>query len=195
MPALALGYLVAGPGSVLDRIWRLVLTLGAAVAAAGWWVLLVQLWPTDRRPWIGGTQHNSILELTLGYNGIGRLNGDEPGSVGAIGVSSPIHLGGRTSAHPWGQPGIGRLFEAAQIGCIGWLLPAALVFGLALLIWHARAPRRDLHARRHPGVGGVAADHGAGVQFHGRHLPSLLHRGAGPADRCAGGHRHAGILA
>ncbi len=143
MPALALGYLLAGPRSVLDRIWRLVLTLGAALAAAGWWVLLVQLWPTDRRPWIGGTQHNSILELTLGYNGIGRLNGDEPGSVGALGVSSPIHLGGRTAAHPWGQPGIGRLFEAAQIGCIGWLLPAALVFGLALLVWQARAPRRD----------------------------------------------------
>lgn len=143
MPALALGYLLAGPRSALDRIWRLVLTLGAALAVAGWWVLLVQWWPADRRPWIGGTQHNSILELTLGYNGIGRLNGDEPGSVGALGVSSPIHLGGRTAAHPWGQPGIGRLFEAAQIGCIGWLLPAALVFGLALVVWLARAPRRD----------------------------------------------------
>jgi len=142
MPALALGYLVAGPRSPLARVWRLVLTLGAALAAAGWWVLLVQLWPADRRPWIGGTQHNSILELTLNYNGIGRLNGDEPGSVAALTVGSPIHLGGRTSAHPWGQPGIGRLFESAQIGCIGWLLPAAAVFGLAVLIWQPRGLRR-----------------------------------------------------
>lgn len=143
LPALAIGYLVGGPRPLLTRVWQLMAALGAAVAAAGWWVLLVQLWPTGDRPWIGGTQHNSILELTLGYNGFGRLNGDEPGSVAALGASSPIHLGGRTSAHPWGQPSLLRLFEPAQIGCIGWLLPAALVFATALLIWRARAPRRD----------------------------------------------------
>lgn len=146
MPALAAGYLVAGPRSLLHRAWRLLLTLAVAVAAAGWWVLLVQLWPARWRPWIGGTQHNSILELTMGYNGLGRLNGDEPGSVGALGVTSPVHLGGRTSAHPWGEPGIGRLFEPAQIGCVGWLLGAAVVFAIALLIWQRQAPRRD--ARR-----------------------------------------------
>lgn len=144
MPALGIGYLIAGPRSWLDRVWRLVVSLAAAVAAAGWWVLLVQLWPADRRPWIGGTQHNSILELTLNYNGIGRLNGDEPGSVAGLNIGSPVHLGGRTSAHPWGAPGIGRLFEPAQIGCIGWWLGAAIVFGLALLAIRVRAPRRDL---------------------------------------------------
>lgn len=143
LPALAIGYLVSGPKTVARRLGQLVAALAAAIAAAGWWVVLVQLWPAGDRPWIGGTQHNSILELTLGYNGIGRLNGDEPGSVAALGVSSPIHPGGRTSAHPWGQPGIGRLFEPAQIGAIGWLLPAALIFATALLIWRARAPRRD----------------------------------------------------
>ncbi len=144
MPALGAGYLVAGPRALLVRAGHLLGALGAALAAAGWWVLLVQLWPASQRPWIGGTQHNSILELTLNYNGIGRLNGDEPGSVGALGVGSPVHPGGRTSKYPWGQPGIGRLFEPEQIGGIGWLLPAALVFGVALLIWRSRAPRRDL---------------------------------------------------
>ena len=65
MPALAITYLVAGPRSLLGRAGQLVLGLGAAVVAAGWWVLLVQLWPAGKRPWIGGTQTNSILELTL----------------------------------------------------------------------------------------------------------------------------------
>ncbi|AQT81754.1 hypothetical protein B1R94_24635 [Mycolicibacterium litorale] len=143
MPALAITYLVAGPPSLPARIGQLLGALVAAVAAAGWWVLLVQLWPADRRPWIGGTQTNSILELTLRYNGFGRLDGDEPGSTGSPGFVSPVHLGGRTSAHPWGQPGIGRLWEAEQIGGIGWLLGAALGFALALLLWQARAPRRD----------------------------------------------------
>ncbi|WP_167097462.1 glycosyltransferase family 39 protein [Mycobacterium sp. DL592] len=144
LPALAIGYLWAGPRSLAIRGSHLLAALGAAVMAAGWWVLLVELWPVGDRPWIGGTQHNSILELTLGYNGFGRLNGDEPGSVGALGVSSSIHPGGRTAAHPWGQPGVGRLFEPAQIGGIGWLLPTALVLAVAMLIWRARAPRHDL---------------------------------------------------
>ncbi len=143
LPALAIGYLVSGPRTLLIRLWQLGAALVAALAAAGWWVLLVQLWPARDRPWIGGTQHNSILELTLGYNGFGRLNGDEPGSVAGLGVSSWVHPGGRTATHPWGQPGIARLFEPAQIGGIGWLLPAALVFAAALLTWRARAPRRD----------------------------------------------------
>ncbi|MBB3601745.1 4-amino-4-deoxy-L-arabinose transferase-like glycosyltransferase [Mycolicibacterium sp. BK556] len=143
MPALALTYLVAGPRSLLARAGQLVLGLGAVIVAAGWWVLLVQLWPAGKRPWIGGTQTNSILELTLRYNGIGRLNGDEPGSTGSPGFISPVHTGGRTSAHPWGQTGIGRLFEPEQIGGIGWLLPAALIFAVALLAWRGRAPRLD----------------------------------------------------
>lgn len=143
MPALAITYLVAGPRTLPTRAGQLLAGTAAALAAAGWWVLLVQLWPADRRPWIGGTQTNSILELTLRYNGFGRLNGDEPGSTGSPGFVAPVHLGGRTSAHPWGQPGIGRLLQPEQIGGIGWLLAAALVFALTLLVWRARTPRRD----------------------------------------------------
>ncbi|MCX2928877.1 glycosyltransferase family 39 protein [Mycobacterium sp. CVI_P3] len=143
MPALAISYLLAGPRGLLHRAGQLMLGLGATLVAAGWWVLLVQLWPAGQRPWIGGTRKNSILELTLDYNGFGRLDGDEPGSTGSPGFISPIHLGGRTSVHPWGDPGPGRLFEPEQIGGIGWLLPAALLFAAVLLVWLARAPRRD----------------------------------------------------
>ena len=52
------------------------------IAAAGWWLAIVMLTPASMRPFIGGSQSNSILELTLGYNGFGRLTGDETGSVG-----------------------------------------------------------------------------------------------------------------
>ena len=61
------------------------------VVAAGWWVAIVELVPGLERPYIGGSQNNSILELTLGYNGLGRLTGDETGSVGGGG-------GGRAAA-------------------------------------------------------------------------------------------------
>ena len=54
------------------------------------------------RPYIGGSQDNSILELTLGYNGFGRLTGDEAGSVGG---------GGNAAGGMWGETGLGRLLE------------------------------------------------------------------------------------
>lgn len=137
LPALAVTYLVAGPPRPVVRLGQLLVGLAAALAAAGWWVLLVELWPPGDRPWIGGTQNNSMLELTLGYNGLGRLSGNEPGSVGALGWTG--HLG----RNPWGVVGVDRLFQPNQIGGIGWLLPAALLFLGVLLVRCGLAHRTD----------------------------------------------------
>jgi hypothetical protein len=46
------------------------------MSSAGWWVAIVVA-VAAAAPYIGGSQDNSILELTLGYNGFGRLTGDE----------------------------------------------------------------------------------------------------------------------
>lgn len=135
VPPIALTYLLAGPVSLPRRVGQLVAALGAAVVTAGWWIAVVELWPAASRPWIGGSQNNSILELTLGYNGLGRLNGEETGSV--------VPGGGGGGGGQWGETGILRLFEAAQGGQIAWLIPAALILGLAALIVRGRAPRTD----------------------------------------------------
>lgn len=82
VPVLASVYLVAGPPRLGKRIAQLFAAGAAVVVAAGWWILAVELWPVGSRPYIGGSQNNSIIELTLGYNGFGRLNGNETGSVG-----------------------------------------------------------------------------------------------------------------
>ena len=147
LPALGITYLAAGPRRLRTRMWQLGAALGATVVGAGWWVLLVQLWPARDRPWIGGTRHNSIMELTLGYNGLGRLSGDEPGSTAGLALG-PAKGANQTGAslHMWGVPGIGRLFQLAQAGQIIWLLPTALLFGAVLLAWRGRVPRND--ARR-----------------------------------------------
>ncbi|MFI5499887.1 ArnT family glycosyltransferase [Nocardia asteroides] len=137
VPALALTYLFAGPPRLGKRIAQLFAAGAAMLVAAGWWLLAVELWPADQRPWIGGSQHNSIIELTLGYNGLGRLNGNETGSVGPGGE---LPAGGNGM---WGSTGITRLFEAAQGGQIAWLIPAALVALVAGLVLRGRAPRTD----------------------------------------------------
>jgi 4-amino-4-deoxy-L-arabinose transferase-like glycosyltransferase len=137
VPVLALVYLFAGPPRLGTRIAQLFAAGAAMVVAAGWWILAVELWPADSRPYIGGSQHNSIIELTLGYNGLGRLNGNETGSVGPGGELPP---GGNGM---WGRTGITRMFDQMQGGQIAWLIPAALVALVAGLLLRGRAARTD----------------------------------------------------
>ncbi|MFD4441481.1 ArnT family glycosyltransferase [Nocardia sp. NPDC058519] len=137
VPPSALTYLIAGPPKLGKRVAQLFAAGAAMVVAAGWWLLAVELWPADSRPWIGGSQNNSIIELTLGYNGLGRLNGNETGSVGPGGE---LPAGGNGM---WGSTGITRMFESAQGGQIAWLIPAALLALVAGLVLRGRAPRTD----------------------------------------------------
>ncbi|MGY2874589.1 4-amino-4-deoxy-L-arabinose transferase-like glycosyltransferase [Marmoricola sp. URHA0025 HA25] len=131
LPALGLAYLLFARTSFGKRVLHLVADFGAMVVAGGWWVTIVALWPAGSRPYIGGSQANSILELTLGYNGFGRLTGNETGSVGGTGQGGSM----------WGATGIGRMFNAEIGGQIAWLVPAALVLGASAL-WFGRSDRR-----------------------------------------------------
>jgi 4-amino-4-deoxy-L-arabinose transferase-like glycosyltransferase len=122
LPAFAAAYLATAPTPLRKRFAHLGAATVAMVAAGGWWVALVELWPAGERPYIGGSQTNSVLELTFGYNGFGRLTGDEVGSVGG----SP---GGG-----WGSTGWARLFGSDMGSGIAWLLPAA-VLAIGAILW------------------------------------------------------------
>ena len=137
VPAYALAYLIAGPPKLGRRIVQLLLAGLAVIVSAGWYLAIVELVPASMRPYIGGSQNNSLLELTLGYNGLGRLNGDETGSVGG-GFG-----GGGANGGMWGETGILRMFDSSQGGQISWLLPAALITLVAGLVLTARRPRTD----------------------------------------------------
>ncbi|WP_345763664.1 glycosyltransferase family 39 protein [Diaminobutyricibacter sp. McL0608] len=141
LPALAGVYLAVAPVSLRTRFGHLFAALGAVVVSAGWWVAVVELVPATLRPYIGGSQTNSFLELTFGYNGLGRLTGNETGSVTGGGGTA---AGG--GAGMWGATGIFRLFENEVGGQIAWLLPASIVLFVAALVLGRRAKRTD--ARR-----------------------------------------------
>jgi 4-amino-4-deoxy-L-arabinose transferase-like glycosyltransferase len=138
VPGFALAHLALGGNRFWRRVRDLVIAGVAMVAAAGWWIAIVELVPASTRPYVGGSQTNSILELTFGYNGLGRLTGNETGSVGGGGAGGP----GGTSM--WGATGIGRLFGSEIGGQITWLVPAALVLLVACAAMWWRAPRRDM---------------------------------------------------
>ncbi|ERK70630.1 dolichyl-phosphate-mannose-protein mannosyltransferase, partial [Leifsonia aquatica ATCC 14665] len=135
LPVLAGVYLAAAPISWRKRFGHLFAALGAVVVAAGWWVAIVELVPASWRPYIGGSQTNSFLELTFGYNGLGRLTGDETGSVTGGGAT--------TGGGMWGATGITRLFDGEIGGQITWLLPAALVLFALALVLGRRMARTD----------------------------------------------------
>ncbi|MFE9645457.1 ArnT family glycosyltransferase [Streptomyces sp. NPDC006365] len=129
LPPLALIYVLFAPTTLRRRIGQVLLAGLSMVVAGGWWVAIVELWPTSSRPYIGGSQNNSFLELTFGYNGLGRINGEETGSVG----------GGQGGG--WGETGWDRMFSSNIGGQISWLIPAALILCVAavvLLFPHSR---------------------------------------------------------
>jgi 4-amino-4-deoxy-L-arabinose transferase-like glycosyltransferase len=133
VPVFALVILVAAPGPVRRRIGQLAAATVALLAASLWWVVVVMAVPAADRPYIGGSTDNSLWNLIFGYNGFGRLDGKETGSVG----------GGGGSAGNWGPTGITRLFNSDFGGDISWLLPAALILIVAGIIVSRRAARTD----------------------------------------------------
>jgi 4-amino-4-deoxy-L-arabinose transferase-like glycosyltransferase len=129
VPGFAFAYMLAARSRLGRRLLHLLAAGAAVVVSAGWWLVAVELTPAASRPYVGGSQNNSILELTLGYNGLGRLNGDETGSVGGN--------------NGWGAPGLFRMFNSEFAGQIAWLIPSALLLGAALLWIGRQAARTD----------------------------------------------------
>ncbi|MFJ2074729.1 ArnT family glycosyltransferase [Streptomyces anulatus] len=139
LPPLAVLYAVCAPVPVRKRLGQLALSALTMIVAGGWWVAIVELMPASSRPYVGGSQNNSFLELTFGYNGLGRINGEETGSVGGGGR-------GGGGGGGWGDTGIGRMFNSEIGGQIAWLLPAALIL-LAAGLWLTRKAARTDSAR------------------------------------------------
>jgi 4-amino-4-deoxy-L-arabinose transferase-like glycosyltransferase len=127
VPGFAVAYMWAGPGGWGRRLWQLVLAGVGIIVGAGWWVLAAQLVPAADRPYFGGSTDNNILQLAIGYNGLGRLDGSETGGLGNTG----------------GATGPFRLFQSEFGSQISWLLPAALI-ALAFTVWVSwRSARTD----------------------------------------------------
>ncbi|RMI34688.1 glycosyl transferase family 39 [Actinomadura harenae] len=161
LPALALAYLLFGPPKLGRRVLRLLMAGAMLVVSAGWWMTVVDLIPASRRPYIGGSTDGTVWDLVIGYNGLGRVFGQDragrgggPGGFGGgdafrefaqrAGDTAQNRPRGGFGGGFGGQSGIGRMFGAEIGGQISWLLPfaaIALVAGL-VLVW--RRPRTDL---------------------------------------------------
>lgn len=149
LPAFVLVYLLSAPRSLRLRLLHLALAGVVLLVVSGAWITIVDSTPTNQRPYISSTQHDSELELALGYNGLSRVFG-----VGAGGTSAAHHPGGASPLNPTsflvtfgvldtGQPGPFRLLNPQLGGQIGWLLLLAICGLLVAITWRRpRLPRQ-----------------------------------------------------
>ena len=182
VPGFALVYLIAAPTSLWRRRASDALRRrrhGRRRPAGG--SRSSRSGPRTRRPYIGGSQDNSILNLIFGYNGFGRITGNETGSVGG---------GGGAAAPACGASPASPACSTAEIGGqISWLIPTALIFLVGLLWLSRRMPRTDGRRAALLLWGTLAARHRPGLRLHVRHLPPVLHGGSGARDRRSRRHR------
>jgi 4-amino-4-deoxy-L-arabinose transferase-like glycosyltransferase len=83
VPGIAVAYLVCAPERLLARALKL-LAAGVVMAVVSFsWIAFVELTPSSHRPYAGGSTNNTELGLTFGYNGFGRVEGQNggPGQV------------------------------------------------------------------------------------------------------------------
>ncbi|MBF6173857.1 glycosyltransferase family 39 protein [Nocardia blacklockiae] len=146
LPALVPVYLLAAPTTVGKRLLHLASAAAALVVAAGWYVVLTLLWPASERPYLAGSKDNTFMDLVLGYNGFERVlgrnhQGRKPFELPA-GYEMP-HPGGAGPGGFGAGAGPTRMFTG-EIGFeISWLLPAAAVAFVLVLVSRWRAPRTD----------------------------------------------------
>ena len=171
IPGIALGYLLCARGSIWRRLLQL-LAAGVVLGAVAFsWIAFVEATPASQRPYVGGSTDNTELNLTFGYNGFGRVEGQVGGpgrifiKLGAVApfpartrthtalrankTRAPTHVpnpllpdGHYTDPTPFGGPtGPLRLFHYGFGGQGGWMYPFALLGLVALALSILWPPR------------------------------------------------------
>lgn len=128
-PALAAAYLCTRQ-SWWRRLWHSFVAGAISLAASVVWVAVVWAVPASARPYVGGTNGNNPWEMVFGYNGLGRFSATTSDD-GAYRSFTPAFSG---------APGPLRLFNEQLAGQIAWLIPAALVAVVVLIVLRWRLP-------------------------------------------------------
>ena len=146
LPALAAAYLLAAAPRLRARLGHVALAGVVTVVVSLSWVTVVSLVPAHERPYVDGTQNDSLFSQVFDYNGIARLGRSNVFAGAGHPARFLVQLSERASAPTHAvKPGPGRLLSGVFGRDDGWLLPAALIAAVAILLERrrARADRRD----------------------------------------------------
>ncbi len=153
LPTFYLVYLLGTqPRGWIKRSLQLSVVTVVILLVSFSWATIVDLTPASQRPYVGSSSTNSVYNLILDYNGIGRQTGTSGSLGGQIGSGPPADLleelppslreelengmGGITPVLE-SEPGILRLVKQDLAGQVSWLLPLVL-FGVLALVWRGK---------------------------------------------------------
>ncbi len=136
LPALVVVWLVAGHGRLARRVLQVSAVGAVTVVVSLSWMAAVTLTPASGRPYVDGSQDNSLFQQVFVYNGAGRLDQASPNQLltRSIGLDIP----------PPPPVAWNRLLKGSFGRDIGWLVPAAFISLVAGLVAARRDDRRRL---------------------------------------------------
>jgi 4-amino-4-deoxy-L-arabinose transferase-like glycosyltransferase len=144
LPALAAAYLLVAPARARARLAHVALAGLVTVAVSLSWMTVVSLVPANQRPYVDGTQNDSIFSQTFEYNGFSRLQRRNVFAGAGHPAAFLVRLSEESSAPTHRvQPSWHRLLSGPFGRDDGWLLPAALIAAVGVLLARRRAGRRD----------------------------------------------------
>ncbi|MCA4135119.1 glycosyltransferase family 39 protein [Arthrobacter sp. M4] len=129
LPVLALAFLLYSQLPMLRRLGALAIAALTTVVFGTAWMLIVDLLPASSRPFVGGSSTNSVLQLTMGYNGLDRITGNEDPTASLIPAQfRPVAT----------DAGVLRLLNANYGQEASWLLVAGIFAAVVLLVARKR---------------------------------------------------------
>ena len=148
LPALAVAYLVAAPAA---RLWvrtRYVAMAGAVTVAVSLsWMTIVALVPHGDRPYVDGTQNDSVFSQVFDYNGIARLSHGKTvsgaGRTAEFLVRQAQGSGSASNIAEHVAPSWHRLLDGVYGRDIAWLAPAAAIALVTVLLASRGGGRED----------------------------------------------------
>jgi 4-amino-4-deoxy-L-arabinose transferase-like glycosyltransferase len=140
---IGLCYLWCGAPRLVRRIGDLACMGTVTVLVSLSWMTIVTLVPASSRPAVDGSTDNSIFQQVFSYNGFTRFSqGGLPGLKVAPFVVYQHDLG-KILGGTLPGPGWNRLLAGPLAHDVAWLLPAAAISLVSLLVMLRRSPRRD----------------------------------------------------
>ncbi len=145
LPALAAAYLLAAPARPRVRLGHIALAGALTAVVSVSWITVVSLVPEHDRPYVDGTQNDSLFSQTFDYNGLARLRSGSEVFSGAGHPAEFLVRISQASASPIHKvkPSWHRLLSGPFGRDDGWLLPAALIAAIGVLLERRGKGRRD----------------------------------------------------
>jgi 4-amino-4-deoxy-L-arabinose transferase-like glycosyltransferase len=108
LPAIAIVYLLFAKEKWGKRLLAGMLSMVILLGVSFTWVLVVEFYPAENRPYVDSTRTNSMLELITGHNGTERLFGESKG--GGMGNGTRMPSDSRAdSSSSYGKPDGNRM--------------------------------------------------------------------------------------